>query len=105
MFAVATRIHTTSPSTLHRLTDMGWIMYMLWCQLEVPAQPELPPFWGDVEFEAWHTREVMLKVPRVVVFHLHETTYTSLILNKVDAPSWHLQRRGFSRPLQGNKPN
>ena len=79
MFAVATRIHTTSPSTLHRLTDMGWIMYMLWCQLEVPAQPELPPLWGDVEFEAWHTREVMLKVPRVVVFHLHGTTYTSLI--------------------------
>ena len=93
MFAVATRIHTTSPSTLHRLTDMGWIMYMLWCQLEVPAQPELPPLWGDVEFEAWHTREVMLKVPRVVVFHLctwHHLHFIDLLITM-----W-MPRRGIA---------
>ena len=49
----------------------------------MPAQPELPPLLGDVEFEAWHTREVMLKVPRVVVFHhLHFID----LLNNVAAP-------------------
>ena len=55
-------------------------MCIFFCQLEVPAQPELP--WGDVEFEASHG-EVMLKVPRVVVFHhLHFID----LLNNVAAP-------------------
>ena len=105
MFAVAMRIHTTtSPSTCHRLTDMSWSMYILFCQLEVPAQPELPPLWGDVEFEAWHTLRSCSKVPRVV-FHLHGWHHLHFIdlLNNVDAPSWHLQRRGFSRPLATNQ--